>query len=136
MCFQEVLQEVQEKRSSLQKVPEALTLDQEQIVYQTTHSRLVQCDERLSFILTFFDESVEFKVCELIPFRKKILEIDLTALLSSSTPDVELIYLPHCERLFAFTIHEVIELRELLEGAFVMLELNSMIHRSICRKMV
>lgn len=55
-------------------------------------------------------------------------------MLSTEAPDVEVLYLPHCDRLMVLSIHEILELREVLAGAFTMLELNSVIHREIVRK--
>lgn len=95
---------------------------------------LYQSDTLEMYFLTFKGEEIVFKACELISFRRKIQKVDLTLLLSSDTPDIELVSLPHCDRFFAFTTLEILELKELFAGAFAMLELNSLIHREIVRK--
>lgn len=105
-------------------------------IYTTSNTSLSQCDASEQYILFFQGNEVRFRACELIAFKRKIQKMDLTALLSSDTPDVEILHLPSCDRIFILTIHDVLELRELFAGAFTMLELNSLIHREIIRKVV
>ncbi len=104
------------------------------LVFETETASLSQCDSRDSFILTFFDEELIFRACEFISFKRKIQHLDITHLLDSDTPDIEVVYLPHCDRLMVLSIQEILELKELLSGTFVMLELNSLIHRQLVRK--
>lgn len=111
-----------------------VTSESKQLLFETHHSSLHQCDELERYILDFKGDSIHFRACELITFKRKIQKIDLVALLDSETPDVEIVHMPHCDRIFAFTIEDVLELKELFAGAFTMLELNSMIHRQLVRK--
>ena len=106
----------------------------EHLVFQTKNASLSQCDSSSSYILRFFNEELRFRACEFITFKRKIQKVDLTELLSSSSPDVEVISLPHCDRLMVLSIHEILELREVLGGAFTMLEMNSLIHKELVRK--
>jgi hypothetical protein len=57
-------------------------------------------------------------------------------MLLSSNSDIELVELPSSGRIFAFTVLDVLELKELLSGTFTMLELNSLIHRQVVRKSI
>lgn len=109
--------------------PEPTTL-----VYQAGQASVYQCDASDSFILYLGEERLRFRVCEFIAFRRRLQQIDLDSLVASDTPDLEIINLPHCDRLFVLTASEVLVLRELLSGCFAMLELNSIIHRTILRK--
>ena len=111
-----------------------LSVDAPAFVYQVGHATLHQCDRTESFWLTMGDRQLSFRACELLAFRRRIQEIDVAALVASDTPDVEIIYLRHCDRLLVLTTTEVLCLRELLSGSFAMLELNSIIHRRIIRK--
>lgn len=102
-------------------------------IFKTDNAILHQCDDTESFILTFFGNEITFRFCELIAFKTKIQKVDILGLLNSETPDIEILHLHHCDRFFAFSIHQILEIRELLSGAFVMLELNSIIHQKIVR---
>lgn len=113
-----------------------ISIPQGELLFETAHSTLHQCDEAELYILNFNENVIIFRPCELITFKRKILKIDLVALLASDTPDVEIVHMPHCNRLFAFTIHDLLELKELFGGAFAMLELNSMIHKELVRKAI
>jgi hypothetical protein len=44
------------------------------------------------------------------------------------------LYLSHQHPILVLSIYEILELREVLSGTFTMLELNSLIHKSIHRK--
>jgi hypothetical protein len=55
-------------------------------------------------------------------------------LVSSQGPDIEILYLSHQHPILVLSIYEILELREVLSGTFTMLELNSLIHKSIHRK--
>ena len=103
------------------------------LVFSTENACLYQCDRTERFTLVFFDHVVMFRLCELIAFKTKIRKVDLLQLFNSETPDIELIYLPHCDRFFVFSIVQLLELRELVSGSFAMLELNSIIQRKIVR---
>lgn len=105
-----------------------------EILFKTIHGSLYQSDETEQYILTYRKEVFYFRACELISFRRKLQKVDLAMLLSSDTPDIEIVSMPHCDRIFALTVFEILELKELLAGAFAMLELNSLIHREIIRK--
>lgn len=112
------------------------TVVQDHLVYKTKNSSLFQVDDREEFVLRFFDEEIRFRFCELIAFKKKLKDIDVVDLLRPESPDLEVIPMPHCDRILVFTLSEILELRDLVAGSFSMLELNSLIHREIIRKAV
>lgn len=105
-----------------------------ELLFETSQTALHQCDETDRYVLHFQGSEVTFRPCELISFKRRIQLIDLAQMLSSDTPDIEIVHMPHCDRLFVLTIGEVLELRELFAGAFAMIELNSLIHKEIVRK--
>ncbi|MEQ9166838.1 MAG: hypothetical protein RLO12_11310 [Fulvivirga sp.] len=113
-----------------------MTLDNNQLelVYETNRASLHQCDTSEIYTLRFNSEVVEFRVCQLIAFKRKIQKIDLAQMFADDTADIEIVYMPHCDRLFALNIHDVLQLKELFDGAFAMLELNSMIHKELVRR--
>ena len=104
------------------------------IVFETQGTSVSQCDRSEKFFLHFLAQPIELKLCELIGLKRKIEKIDLTALVSSQGPDIEVLYLSHQHPILVLSIYEILELRDVLSGTFTMLELNSLIHRSINRK--
>lgn len=104
-------------------------------IFRTKKAVISQCESTDSFVLTFEHEEIMFKLCDLFAFRKKIMALDILELLESSAPDVEVLYLPHCDRFLVLSLREVLEFRELLNGTFDTLALNSAIQK-ILRKNV
>ena len=105
-------------------------------VYSTDQCAIYQCDSSSKFYAYIFGSGVEFDICSLIAFRKKLQDVNLEALLlESETAPLEVIHTACIDRLFVLTIEEMIELRDLLEGAFAMLHLNSILHQTIRRPM-
>ncbi|MEL7004308.1 MAG: hypothetical protein AAFN93_16445 [Bacteroidota bacterium] len=109
---------------------------QADILFSTANTSLVQKDKSETFTLQFFDQEIDFRFCELLVFRKKIQQIDIVDLLTNDKPDIEIIRLVHCDKFIVLPIIQILELQELLSGAFTMLELNSLIHKNIVRKVV
>lgn len=104
-------------------------------VFKTKEAVISQDTSANSFLLKYKNEEIVFKLCDLYTLRKRVLSLDLMRLFEPSTPDVELIYLPHCDRFLMLNIHEVLQFRELLNGTFDILALNSSIQK-ILRKNV
>ncbi len=112
----------------------AKTLEQ---IYNTKHCSALQCDSTNSFEMNLFGDKVRMNICALISFRKKLLDINIeTLLLSADSPSIEVINLDCIDKLFVFTIEEILELRDLTEGTFAMLQLNSIIHQNIHRNIL
>lgn len=108
----------------------------EGLLYQTVNSAICQKDDSGIFSLIYFDQEIEFRFCELLAFRKKVQQIDIVDLLTNDQPDIEIIRLVHCDRFIILPIIQILELQELLSGAFAMMELNRLIHKEIVRKIV
>ena len=104
-------------------------------IFKTKSASIIQCELTDSFLLTFDREEISFKLCDLFTFRKKIMSLDIIELLESSAPDIEVVHLPHCDRFLLLSLREVLEFRELLNGTFDTLALNSTIQK-ILRKNV
>ena len=102
-------------------------------VYKTGKAKITQCDSSGSFFLTYEQETIEFQLCDLYAFRNRVLKMDVVELLDADSPELEIIHLPHCDRFLLLSVHEILEFRELLNGTFNVLALNSAIQR-ILRK--
>lgn len=88
-----------------------------------------------SFVLTYGQGTITFRLCDLYAFRKKIMSFDIIELLDSSAPDYEIVKLPHCDRFIMLNLEQILQFRELLNGTFDILALNSSIQK-ILRKNV
>lgn len=104
-------------------------------IFSTKSASITQCELTDSFVLMFDREEITFKLCDLFAFRKRIMELDIMELFESTAPDVEVIHLPHCDRFLLLSLREILEFRELLNGTFDTLALNSAIQK-ILRKNV
>ncbi len=102
-------------------------------IFRTKSAIIAQCKSSESFILTYQNEEISFKLCDLYALRKKIVGLDLMELLEPSAPDIEIINLPHCDRFLVLSLHDVLQFRELLNGTFDILTLNSSIQKILRR---
>ena len=104
------------------------------IVFESQGTSVSQCDRSEKFFLHFLAQPIELKLCELIGLKRKIEKIDLATLVSSQGPDIEVLYFSQQHPILVLSIYEILELRDVLTGTFTMLELNSLIHRTVHRK--
>ena len=111
----------------------AVTANDETEVFATKHTAMYFTDSSEVFRLSFFQDRFEFRFCELMVLRNKLRTIDFAELLASDTPDVKVLHMKHCDRLLILGIRELLALREVIDGTFVMLELNSIIHSKLVR---
>lgn len=96
-------------------------------VFSTKTAKISLCGRSDSFVLTMEKDEISFRMCDLYAFKKKILSFSVIDLLEPDAPDVEVIRLPHCDRFLVLNILQILEFRELLNGAFNTLALNSAI---------
>lgn len=97
-------------------------------LFRTTKGVIYQDDRSNRFLLKFMGKEVRFKVQEFLHFKKSIDKIDLQDLfLNEPTADLQIIHHRHSDQIFLITLCELVALKELLSGAKVMLELNSII---------
>jgi hypothetical protein len=108
------------------------TLSNQHLVFEVAGIRFYQCDANEAFLIDFYQDQLSFKLCDLIRFRNKLNQIDIASLFSGENSENELFYLPNGDRFLLLTIQNILALKELLQGSFVMMELNSLIQKS-CR---
>ena len=102
-------------------------------IFKTKSASIRQCELTDSFYLMFEQEEFAFKLCDLYAFRKSIMAFDIMALLEPSAPDVEIVHLPKCDRFLVLSLKDILEFRELLNGTFNTLALNSSIQKILRR---
>lgn len=105
-----------------------------QELFRTDKGAVYQCDKSNRLILEFWDTHTPMSVRDFTQFRRMVQTIDIRqmALSTDSAYDVEILTPPRSERCYVLTLCEVIHLRELLTGASLMLELNSLLRESGC----
>lgn len=104
-------------------------------IFSTPHGAVYQCDSKRCFFIDFGGYLTEFKFPCFIALKRLIDRIDLEAMAMdpSKASDIEIISPCGSERCYVLTLPELIEFKELLDGARVMLQLNSIIHERLYR---
>jgi len=102
-------------------------------LFSTDLGQTYQSDQDRCFYLHFQGRRLPMSVCSLIAFKKKIDAVDLIRMLTdeSDYSDIALVATCRQEAIFLLSIREVIDLKELLAGTLVMLELNSILHQQL-----
>ncbi|WKN44135.1 hypothetical protein [Tunicatimonas pelagia] len=102
-------------------------------LFATDYGCTFQSDQDRCFYLHFQGREMAMSVCSLIAFKKKVDSIDLVKLLTDESDYSDVALLSTCQReaIFLLSIREIIDLKELLSGTLVMLELNSILHQQL-----
>jgi|SRR5690349_18272822 len=104
-------------------------------IYRTPNGCVYQCDKRRCFGIDFGGYMTEFKLPCFFALKKLVDSIDLDAMATnpSKSSDIEIISPCGSERCYVLTLSELLEFKELLSGARVMLQLNSILHERLYR---
>jgi len=118
----------------MQKIATAPSVDFVE-VFQTAKGSVFQSDREGCWYIDFSYKLARFDYRSLIKLRKAVYAIDIESLLlnSEKSADLEILFICACDHFYVLTFLEVIAFKELLEGAFVMLELNKIVHDRIHR---
>jgi hypothetical protein len=97
-------------------------------LFRTEKGVVYQDDQNSCFTLDFMGRKAIFKVYEFLHFKRSIDNINLADLfLNDVDQDLQIIHHKNSDQLFLITLCDLVALKELLSGAKVMLELNSII---------
>lgn len=98
-------------------------------VFKTQHGAVYQCNLKNAFCLEFGNSRSFFKIGDFLNFIKRVNAIDVAAMFENTSrqADVAIVMAPYTERCFVLTITDVLNLREILNGAKFTLQLNSML---------
>ncbi len=98
-------------------------------VFETQYGAVYQCSNQNCYWLEFAGDKTAFRVADFLQFKKKVDSIDIAALIidSSRRADYTILMPFRSERCFALTLNDVLHLRELLDVARFMIELNSIV---------
>ncbi|GEO03767.1 hypothetical protein AAE02nite_14310 [Adhaeribacter aerolatus] len=99
-------------------------------IFRTPAGVVYQCNRNNCFWLEFAGGISAFKIHDLLELKKRVEQINLEEMAHNTArvADVVILNLFRTERCFVLTLTDVLNLRELLQGAKVMLELNSILH--------
>jgi len=104
-------------------------------VFKTKVGGIYQFDAERCWYVDFAGKMAKFDYRNLLKLRKAVYNVDIEGILldSSKSPDVEIIFICACDHCYVLTLMQIISLKEILEGTFVMLELNNIIHDRLYR---
>lgn len=104
-------------------------------VFSTAHGAVYQNDDSRCWTVDFAGKQAEFDYRCLLKLRDCLYRIDVEEklLYHAAAPDVEIIFICACEHTYVLNLLQVINLRELLQGTFVMLDLNQIIYNALYR---
>ena len=98
-------------------------------VFSTAAGTVYQCSRKNCFWLAYNNSTTSFSVSDFLKFKKRIDTIDVERMLNDTTrsSDFEIVMPFRTERCFILSVENILELRELLNGAKFMIELNSVV---------
>lgn len=104
-----------------------------QEIYRTEHGVVYQCNHRNCLQIEFAGGTSSFKVHDFFSLKTSVEAIDVEEMAFNATraADIAIIMPLHSERCFVLTLTEVLNFRELLQGAKAMLVLNSMVYECL-----
>jgi hypothetical protein len=102
-------------------------------IFRTEHGVVYQCNRQNCFLVEFAGGISPFKVHDFLALKKHLEAIDVQEMAqnASRVADVAILMPPRSERCFVLTLTDVLNFRELLQGAKTMLLLNSLMHECL-----
>lgn len=102
-------------------------------IYRTEYGSVYQCNKNNKFILEFYGDPISFSPRHFLDFVRIANQIDLKEMAGSTArhADTVIIMPPYSGRFYILTISAVLQLRDLLNGAKAMIQLNSIINECL-----
>ncbi|WP_256010562.1 hypothetical protein [Desertivirga xinjiangensis] len=102
-------------------------------IFKTQHGSVHQCNLKNVFRLEFGGHHSFFKISDFLDFIKRVNQIDIAEMAKNMSRNADIaILMPHyTERCFLLTITDILNLREILNGAKFMVQLNSIIRECL-----
>ena len=121
----------------LQKMQQTTTETSSQFteVFKTKNGAIYQSDSENCWYIDFAGKLARFDYRNLLKLKKAVYQIDIEGLLlnSDKAPDLEIIFICACDHCYVLSLLQIIKLKDLLQGAFTMLELNHIIYDRLHR---
>ncbi|UJH90520.1 hypothetical protein LZ575_17195 [Antarcticibacterium sp. 1MA-6-2] len=97
-------------------------------LFQSRRYTSYQCDNSRCIFIDFQGKIIKFSFCQLLALRQQVKKIDLhTHFSGENKHGLEILVLCNREHIFILDTSEIIDLKDLIHGSFVMLELNSLV---------
>lgn len=104
-------------------------------IYSTQNGCIYQCDKKRCFGVDFGGYMTEYNFPCFFALKKMVdnIDLDAMALNPEKSSDIEIISPCGSERCYVLSLSDTLEFKELLAGARVMLQLNSILHERLYR---
>jgi hypothetical protein len=104
-------------------------------VFSTKYGAIYQSDAERCWYVDFAGKVAKFDYRCLLKLKKAVYNVDIEAKLLQSTkdPDIEILFICACDHCYILSLLQIIALKELLEGTFVMLQLNHILQDRLYR---
>lgn len=104
-------------------------------VFSTKNGSVHQADSENCWYIDFGGKVARFDYRCLLKLKKAVYGLNVEALLlnSDKAADLEIVFICACDHFYILNIMEIIAFKELLEGTFVMLSLNHILHDCLYR---
>ena len=104
-------------------------------VFATSNGAIYQSDSENCWYIDFAGKLARFDYRNLLKLKKAVYKIDIEGMLldNTKTPDLEILFICACDHCYVLSLIQIIALKELLQGTFVMLELNHIIQNTLYR---
>ncbi|MFA6084514.1 hypothetical protein [Mucilaginibacter sp.] len=104
-------------------------------VFSTQNGAVYQSDAERCWYVDFAGKVAKFDYRCLLKLKKAVYNVDIEAKLleTSKDPDVEILFICACDHCYILSLLQIIALKELLEGTFVMLQLNHILQDKLYR---
>jgi hypothetical protein len=104
-------------------------------VFQNTAGTIFQSDAENCWYIDFGGKMARFDYRNLIKLKKAVYTIDIEELLlkNAKSADLEIVFICACDHCYVLSIIDIINMKQLLQGTFVMLELNHIIYDCLHR---
>ena len=104
-------------------------------LYRTKQGVIYQDNKRFGYLFDWKGETVFLKLPWYYSLKRQIEALDLEAFMLARH-DFEVLTACGCSRVFLLTAAEALEVKELFAGAKAMIELNSIVHECLSRRML
>ena len=106
-------------------------------VFRTKSGVVFQSDKERCLYLEFSGKKAKFKYPCLLRLKKTVESLNVeNMLINPQASDIEIVSISGCEHCYVLSALEIIALKELLQGAFVMFQLNHIIKDCLYRLVV
>ncbi len=102
-------------------------------IFRTEHGAVYQCNHRNCLQIEFAGGISSFKIQDFLSLKKSVEAIDIKemAINADRAADIFILMPLRSERCFVLTLTDVLNFRELLQGAKAMLVLNSLVYECL-----